>query len=283
MLLWNASLVLKAFLEDKARAEFAGASVLELGAGAGHLSLAIARMGARVTSTEAKCSELGKDEDGRCKCWGCAQQLRRSLARQLGSQHAPALNAGEWVQVSSAAGAGSLHGAVRAVELEWGEAEAQQWALREELAVPQSRPSIILMSEVIYNQSSDSLYDDEYHDTLVQTLLQLVRPGTIVYNVFVDRPFSFMFFAKIDELPGKPFQVYLVSGGAHFRPRAPMLAARAPPRAIHFFDTHQLAVTFLPQVEPVKDGEFDNLGLTDDDAKVYIHWLVYAPAPDESQ
>ena len=55
------------------------------------------------------------------------------------------------------------------------------------------------------------------------------------------------------------------------------------PLAILFFDTHQLAVTFLPQVQPVKEEEFDNLGLTEDDAKVYIHRLVYAPAPDESQ
>ena len=45
--------------------------------------------------------------------------------------------------------------------------------------------------------------------TLLQvwTLLHLVRPGTVVYNVFVDRPFSFMFFAKIDEIAGKPFKV----------------------------------------------------------------------------
>ena len=31
VLLWNASLVLKKYLEEKARAEFAGADVLELG------------------------------------------------------------------------------------------------------------------------------------------------------------------------------------------------------------------------------------------------------------
>ncbi len=28
-----------------------------------------------------------------------------------------------------------------------------------------------------------------------------------MYNVFVDRPFSWMFFAKVQDLPGKPFQV----------------------------------------------------------------------------
>lgn len=100
VLLWNASLVLKRYLEEKARGEFAGATVLELGrprrnyrfrlasrqrahdallrscvhiislqhvthaellwagAGAGHLSLAVCRMGARVTSTEAKCKQV---------------------------------------------------------------------------------------------------------------------------------------------------------------------------------------------------------------------------------
>ncbi len=60
VLLWNASIVLKTYLEDKARSEFLGAHVLELGAGAGHLSLALSRMGAHVTSTEAKCSHAAK-------------------------------------------------------------------------------------------------------------------------------------------------------------------------------------------------------------------------------
>ena len=60
VLLWNASIVLKTYLEDKARSEFSGAHVLELGAGAGHLSLALSRMGAHVTSTEAKCSHAAK-------------------------------------------------------------------------------------------------------------------------------------------------------------------------------------------------------------------------------
>lgn len=122
------------------------------------------------------------------------------------------------------------------VELEWGQEAAGRWAIKEELSVKEQRPAIIIMSEVIYNQSGDSLYDDDFHDGLVWTLLQLVRPGTIVYNIFVDRPFSFMFFAKIDELPGKPFQV-----------------------------------------EQIKEGDFDNLGLNDEDAKVYIHRLVYNP------
>jgi len=125
------------------------------GAGAGHLSLALCRLGARVTSTEAKCKEVperlamaclavgGVEEiasgvasvyaapraehrllqrfshecvswmsestgrlthphsrqrapgESACKCWGCVEQLRRSLGRQLG--HTPALN--EWTDV----------------------------------------------------------------------------------------------------------------------------------------------------------------------------------------
>ncbi len=230
VLLWNASLVLKAFLEDKKRSEFDGASVLELGAGAGHLSLALSRMGARVTSTEAKCKEKDKNVDS-CRCWGCVEQLRRSLSRQLGATNPMAE---EWVQVPSSQAAHA--GAVRAVELDWGEAAAPRCAFYQELVSTESRPEIVIMSEVIYNQSGDSLYEDEFHDDLVWTLMQLVKPGTVVYNVFVDRPFSFFFFAKIDELPDKPFQV-----------------------------------------EQIKDDDFDNLGLTDDDAKVYIHRLVYSP------
>eukprot|EP00277_Geminigera_cryophila_P016641 CAMPEP_0179437762 /NCGR_PEP_ID=MMETSP0799-20121207/21600_1 /TAXON_ID=46947 /ORGANISM="Geminigera cryophila, Strain CCMP2564" /LENGTH=244 /DNA_ID=CAMNT_0021218913 /DNA_START=1 /DNA_END=735 /DNA_ORIENTATION=+ len=228
VLLWNASLVLKTYLEDKRRCEFAGATVLELGAGAGHLSLALSRMGARVTTSEAKCNEQAKGTTP-CKCWGCILQLRHSLGRQLGGEGAAAVAVDEWVPVEE--------GAVRAIELEWGESNAQKWSIREELATLQNRPDILIMSEVIYNQSGDSLYDDEFHDNLVWTLMQLVKPGTIVYNVFVDRPFSFMFFAKIDELPGKPFQV-----------------------------------------QEIKEEEYDNLGLDDDDAKVFLHRLVYSPS-----
>ena len=111
VLLWNASLVLKAYLEDKARAEFAGANVLELGAGAGHLSLALARMGARVTTTEAKCAQK-ENAEGACKCWGCVEQLRRSLGRQLGDDASAAIPRCEWVNVHRCVGWGACVGCV---------------------------------------------------------------------------------------------------------------------------------------------------------------------------
>eukprot|EP00281_Chroomonas_sp_CCMP1168_P029779 CAMPEP_0206253590 /NCGR_PEP_ID=MMETSP0047_2-20121206/23236_1 /ASSEMBLY_ACC=CAM_ASM_000192 /TAXON_ID=195065 /ORGANISM="Chroomonas mesostigmatica_cf, Strain CCMP1168" /LENGTH=92 /DNA_ID=CAMNT_0053679815 /DNA_START=23 /DNA_END=301 /DNA_ORIENTATION=- len=90
------------------------------------------------------------------------------------------------------------------------------------------------MSECIYNQSEDSLYDDNFHDKLVWTLQRFApQQGALVYNVFVDRPFSFMFFAKVDEIPGKPFAV-----------------------------------------EQLKEDEFEDMGINDEDAKVYIHRIV---------
>jgi len=50
-----------------------------------------------------------------------------------------------------------------------GEAAARSWAIKDELAAPDTRPAVIIMSEVIYNQSGDSLYDDDFHDTLVRS------------------------------------------------------------------------------------------------------------------
>eukprot|EP00960_Hanusia_phi_P016976 499365-Hanusia_phi.AAC.2 len=89
-------------------------------------------------------------------------------------------------------------GSIRVVELQWGAEAKERWGpLKQESETQEDKFDYIIMSEVIYNQSADSLYDDDFHDSL------FVKPGTIIYNVFVDRPFSFMFFAKIDELPGK--------------------------------------------------------------------------------
>jgi len=56
----------------------------QLGAGLGHLSVALARMGAHVTTTESACEKGG---GGTCACWGCLEQLRRSLVSQLGESH----------------------------------------------------------------------------------------------------------------------------------------------------------------------------------------------------
>ncbi|EKX38771.1 hypothetical protein GUITHDRAFT_154621 [Guillardia theta CCMP2712] len=206
-ILWNASLVLRNYLQKK-QSEFSGRRVLELGAGLGHLSLAISRMGAHVTSTEARCRvEEAATASGSCRCWGCVNQLRRSVKKNLALEQDVSLN--EWNDVGCEGMEGK--GSIRVVELQWGEEAKDRWGpLKQESETEDGKFDYIIMSEVIYNQSSDSLYDDDFHDNLIWTILQFVKPGTIIYNVFVDRPFSFMFFAKIDELPGKPFKVEVV-------------------------------------------------------------------------
>ena len=167
VLLWNASLVLMKYLKEKVRKEFDGSNVLELGAGAGHLSLSLSRMGARVTSTEAACVEKEKGNTA-CKCWGCVEQLRRSLRRQIGGGETTGFADQEWVSIDSEDA--TSKGGVRVIALEWGETASKAWApvMQEELRHSETRPDFVIMSEVIYNQSSDSLYDDDYHDNLVR-------------------------------------------------------------------------------------------------------------------
>ena len=123
---------------------------------------------------------------------------------------------------------------MRVDQLGWGEASYSKPGTLRSVRDGGEKYDIIIMSECIYNQSGDSLYDVEFHDNLVWTLVKFsTEPGCIAYNIFVDRPFSFMFFAKIDELEGSPFEV------------------------------KQLA-----------DEEFDNMGLTEEDARVYMHRII---------
>lgn len=37
----------------------------------------------------------------------------------------------------------------------------------------------------------------DFHDALLWTLLELAHPNVVIYSVFCDRPWSFMFFAKL--------------------------------------------------------------------------------------
>ncbi|KAJ1494379.1 hypothetical protein T484DRAFT_1927353, partial [Baffinella frigidus] len=210
-ILWNASGVLGEYLAAKRKEDIAGKHVLELGAGLGHLSLALARMGAHVTTTESACEKGGGDA---CACWGCLEQLRRSLVSQLGEGH-DALDAGKRVKVARGEGSSGAEGSVRVVELAWGpEAYQRPGALKAE-ADGGEKVEGLVMSEVVYNQAEESLYDDEFHDNLAWTVEKfLSRPGAVGYNVFVDRPFSFMFFAKLQELPGRPFEVRFTFTGS---------------------------------------------------------------------
>jgi len=131
---------------------------------------------------------------------------------------------------------GEEAGSVRVMPLDWGPHATLKTASASDLF---GAVDVVVMSECIYNQSDDSLYDDDFHDGLVWTLQQLVqRPGTLVYNVFVDRPFSWMFFAKVNDVPGKPFQV-----------------------------------------EQVDEKEYDDGGIKDADAALHIHRFLFAPEP----
>ena len=135
----------------------------QLGAGLGHLSVRLARMGAHVTTTESGCTKQSAQQ---CGCWGCLEQLRRSVASQLGVD-AHAFDQGARVAVPPAEDSGPA-GSIRVAELAWGaEAYARPAAERAE-ADGGARVDALVMSEVVYNQAEDSLYDDEFHDNLVR-------------------------------------------------------------------------------------------------------------------
>mmetsp|Transcript_43692 Transcript_43692/g.138135 ORF Transcript_43692/g.138135 Transcript_43692/m.138135 type:complete len:204 (-) Transcript_43692:117-728(-) len=76
---------------------------------------------------------------------------------------------------------------MKAVELEWGE---RGWELSELKSHVETFDYVIL---------SELFYDQESHEDLLWTLLRVTVPGSIVYSVFCDRPFSFMFFALLHD------------------------------------------------------------------------------------
>eukprot|EP00960_Hanusia_phi_P035492 751748-Hanusia_phi.AAC.1 len=75
---------------------------------------------------------------------------------------------------------------MKAVELEWGEKGLE--ASGEDLA---ETFDFVILSELFYDQES--------HEDLLWTLRQATSPGSVVYSVFCDRPFSFMFFALLHD------------------------------------------------------------------------------------
>jgi len=46
---------------------------------------------------------------------------------------------------------------------------------------------------------SELYYDQDYHDDLLETFQKVCSPTAVAYSVFLDRPFSFMFFAKLHD------------------------------------------------------------------------------------
>mmetsp|Transcript_10376 Transcript_10376/g.22868 ORF Transcript_10376/g.22868 Transcript_10376/m.22868 type:complete len:259 (+) Transcript_10376:154-930(+) len=85
-------------------------------------------------------------------------------------------------------------GSIRTVELDWGEEGWSQCELSKEEQAPFD---FIISAELVYLE--------ETHDLLLWTMQKLCSPQTIIYSVFINRPFSWNFFAKLDDM--KVFEV----------------------------------------------------------------------------
>jgi len=79
-------------------------------------------------------------------------------------------------------------GSLRVVELSWGE---EGWA-SSALATEEQPFDFIISAELVFLE--------ELHELLLWTFLKAMGPETVVYSVFVNRPFSWMFFAKLHDL-----------------------------------------------------------------------------------
>ena len=160
--LWPASLVLLRHVE---RMEWRGKRVLELGAGAGHLSVGLARLGARVTATEGP---KGMDALSR---WS-----KRLLSEWPGGG-APLQGEPERLSAGGACG-----GSLRLRQLWWGS----------DCGIETEEPfDVVLLSEVVY--------DEDCHEALLQTLALALRPGAHAWSVYCDRPFSMNFFLLLHD------------------------------------------------------------------------------------
>ena len=156
-ILWKASLVLLNYIEKKALDTVKGKRVLELGSGAGHLAIALYRLGAQITCTERK--------------------FNGNYDRLVAAVESERSNAVEGASIT-------------ACELEWGADSFKNSPLS-------TQPfdfDVIIMSELIYEPDS--------HDLLVETLQKVCKSDTLIYSIFCDRPFSFMFFVKLHDAGG---------------------------------------------------------------------------------
>merc|ERR1711871_21180 len=79
-------------------------------------------------------------------------------------------------------------GSLRAAELSWGEEGLRVSALAMEEA---SSFNFIIAAELVYLE--------ETHDLLLWTWEHFCTPETVIYSVFINRPFSWNFFAKLHD------------------------------------------------------------------------------------
>ena len=173
-MLWTASLLLLRHLEaSRDPGWWRGRRILELGSGAGHLAVGMARLGAHVVATESgECGTFGPMQDS----------TKRLLAERAGGgaessadvrmNETPALTAG----VSSS-------GTVAFRKLHWGldDMPPADWSGFDDL----------IMAELTY--------DPDLHEALLGVVLNVLAPGMTAYSVFVDRPFSLNFMVLLHD------------------------------------------------------------------------------------
>lgn len=179
VMLWTVSLVLLRFFERShmdwctGRRLQSGARaplrVLELSAGAGHLAVGLARLGAQVTATE--CSEEHDANAWRALNAWVPFLLRADPGGGAGPQPYQA---------------GVRGGSVCTRLVNWGPNDGMSESAADF--------DVLVLSELV-------ALGDELQALLVDTLGRLLRPGMIAYSIFVDRPFSlnFMWLLAWDE------------------------------------------------------------------------------------
>ncbi|KAF5836911.1 hypothetical protein DUNSADRAFT_5242 [Dunaliella salina] len=150
--------------------------------GLGHLGFGLYKLGCHVTCTERPC-ELAA--------------LQASLEQQKQLKKPPLDAALEHLGASNSAASSAADnsssddpeaGSIQALSMEWGE----QGYLNSPLSTQNTGAfDVIICSELYY---LEQLYPD-----ILWTLKKFSRPGTVVWSVFVDRPFSFYFFALLSD------------------------------------------------------------------------------------
>mmetsp|Transcript_3816 Transcript_3816/g.6327 ORF Transcript_3816/g.6327 Transcript_3816/m.6327 type:complete len:249 (-) Transcript_3816:42-788(-) len=194
-ILWTASLILLKQLSRSPK-QLAGKRVLELGSGLGHLGCGLKALGAQVTCTERP-QELGAlqasllkqlEAESSNKLGVLATALALFDSPQSGQQQLPTQPATVMSADSIDHTASSTQGSICSCPLEWGEAGHDRSTLSTQAL---GTFDIIICSELYY---IERLFPD-----LLWTLRRFAGPDTIVHSIFIDRPFSFNFFALLSD------------------------------------------------------------------------------------
>jgi predicted nicotinamide N-methyase len=171
-MIWTVSLLLLHHLEtESVPGAWRGRHILELGSGAGHLAVGMARLGAHVVATES----------GRFPTYAAMQDSIRYLLKQHdggGTEEGEPRLVGESVPLAAG---GRSNGTVAFRELHWGidDIPPAVW----------SGFDTLLLSEIVY--------DPDLHEALLGALRHILQPGMVAYSIFADRPFSLNFMALL--------------------------------------------------------------------------------------